>query len=49
MKYSVPIKGKNERIEKTAYFYDMADRKTEEEFDTMLAKALVGQTDCGWK
>ena len=29
MKYSVPIKGKNERIEKTAYFYDMADRKTE--------------------
>ena len=30
MKYSVPIKGKNERIEKTAYFYDMADRKTEQ-------------------
>ena len=29
MKYSVPIKGKNERIEKTAYFYDMADRKIE--------------------
>ena len=29
MKYSVPIKGENERIEKTAYFYDMADRKTE--------------------
>jgi len=29
MKYSVPIKGKNERIEKTAYFYDIADRKTE--------------------
>ena len=29
MKYSVPIKGKDERIEKTAYFYDMADRKTE--------------------
>ena len=27
--YSVPIKGKNERIEKTAYFYDMADRKAE--------------------
>ena len=27
--YSVPIKGKNERIEKTAYFYDMTDRKTE--------------------
>ena len=27
--YSVPIKGKNERIEKTAYFYDKADRKTE--------------------
>ena len=27
--YSVPIKDKNERIEKTAYFYDMADRKTE--------------------
>lgn len=24
------------------------DRMTEEEFDTMLAKALVGQTDCGW-
>ena len=29
MEYSVPIKGKNERIEKTAYFYDTADRKTE--------------------
>ena len=29
MEYSVPIKGKDERIEKTAYFYDMADRKTE--------------------
>ena len=29
MKYSVPIKDKNERIEKTAYFYDEADRKTE--------------------
>lgn len=29
IKYSVPIKGKDERIEKTAYFYDMADRKTE--------------------
>ena len=27
--YSVPIKDKNERIEKTAYFYDKADRKTE--------------------
>ena len=27
--YSVPIKDKNERIEKTAYFYDLADRKTE--------------------
>lgn len=27
--YSVPIKDKNERIEKTAYFYDIADRKTE--------------------
>ena len=25
------------------------DRMTEEEFDTMLAKVLVGQTDCGWK
>ena len=24
-------------------------RTTEEEIDTMLAKALVGQTDCGWK
>lgn len=24
------------------------DRMTEEEIDTMLAKALVGQTDCGW-
>ena len=27
--YSVPIKDKNERIEKTAYFYDKADCKTE--------------------
>ena len=27
--YSVPIKDKNERIEKTAYFYDISDRKTE--------------------
>ena len=27
--YSVPIKGKNERIEKTAYFYDKADHKDE--------------------
>ena len=27
--YSVPIKDKNERIEKTTYFYDMADRKTD--------------------
>ena len=27
--YSVPIKDKNERIEKTAYFYDKAVRKTE--------------------
>ena len=25
------------------------ERMTEEEIDTMLAKALVGQTDCGWK
>ena len=25
------------------------DKLTEEEFDTMLAKALVGQTDCPWK
>ena len=25
------------------------DRMTEEEFDTKLAKVLVGQTDCGWK
>ena len=25
------------------------ERMTEEEFDTMLAKVLVGQTDCGWK
>ena len=25
------------------------DRMTEEEIDTMLAKVLVGQTDCGWK
>ena len=24
------------------------ERMTEEEIDTMLAKALVGQTDCGW-
>ena len=24
------------------------DRMTEEEIDTMLAKALVGQTDCSW-
>ena len=24
------------------------DRMTEEEFDTKLAKVLVGQTDCGW-
>ena len=39
MKYSVPIKGKNERIEKTAYFYDMADRKTEPQTD--LAQALA--------
>lgn len=33
MKYSVPIKDKNERIEKTAYFYDEADRKTEPTHD----------------
>ena len=25
------------------------ERMTEEEIDTMLAKVLVGQTDCGWK
>ena len=25
------------------------DKMTEEEIDTMLAKVLVGQTDCGWK
>ncbi len=25
------------------------ERMTEEEIDTMLAKALVGQTDCPWK
>ena len=25
------------------------ERMTEEEIDTMLAKALVGQTDCAWK
>ena len=25
----MPIKDKNERIEKTTYFYDMADRKTD--------------------
>ena len=25
------------------------DRMTEDEIDTMLAKVLVGQTDCGWK
>ena len=24
-------------------------KMTEEEIDTMLAKVLVGQTDCGWK
>lgn len=24
-------------------------RMTEEEIDTMLAKALVGQTDCSWR
>ena len=24
------------------------ERMTEEEIDTMLAKVLVGQTDCGW-
>ena len=24
------------------------DRMTEEDIDTMLAKVLVGQTDCGW-
>ena len=27
--YSMPIKDKDERIEKTAYFYDRTDRKTE--------------------
>ncbi|MEE0899176.1 MAG: hypothetical protein U0L88_16335 [Acutalibacteraceae bacterium] len=25
------------------------ERMTEEEIDTILAKALVGQTDCPWK
>ena len=25
------------------------DKLTEEEFDTMIAKGLLGQTDCGWK
>lgn len=25
------------------------ERMTEEEIDTMLAKVLVGQTDCAWK
>ena len=25
------------------------DRMTEEEFDTMIAKGLLGQTDCPWK
>lgn len=25
------------------------DRMTEEEIDTMLAKVLVGQSDCAWK
>lgn len=25
------------------------ERLTEEEFDTMIAKGLLGQTDCAWK
>ena len=25
------------------------ERMTEEEIDTMIAKGLLGQTDCGWK
>ena len=25
------------------------DRMTEEEIDTMIAKGLLGQTDCAWK
>lgn len=27
----------------------LTDKMTEEEIDTMLAKVLVGQTDCAWK
>ena len=25
------------------------DKLTEEKFDTMIAKGLLGQTDCSWK
>ena len=32
-----------------AFDTPQTDRMTEEEIDTMLAKVLVGQTDCGWK
>ena len=32
-----------------AFDTPQTERMTEEEIDTMLAKVLVGQTDCGWK
>ena len=31
MKYSVPIKGKDERIEKEAYFYDREEKRCNDE------------------
>ena len=40
--------------EEVRKYVDTADtpqteRLTEEEFDTMIAKGLLGQTDCAWK
>lgn len=45
--YSVPIKDKDERIEKTAYFYDIADRKTEPTTeDCSMVEPQISPSDC---
>lgn len=40
--------GNCDECENGSMYTPQTDRMTEEEIDTMLAKALVGQTDCSW-